>query len=163
MGWSLGSKFFFSFYSQGKNTAFFKQFVRSIMKQKLHKESLSPSREVSLESINLDITIFNTIPSKLRLGPYSLYLNQWKKWWIPHKLIFVELEENLLLAGDQLLYSTTYLVFLLFMLNLAVDSSTRFTWQDLTQLLTSSSMIYFLSLASRHYTYQIFFPPDWFL
>lgn len=46
------------------------------MKQKLHKESLSPSREVSLESINLDITIFNTIPSKLRLGPYSLYLNQ---------------------------------------------------------------------------------------
>lgn len=24
-------------------------------------------------------------------------------------------------------------------------------------------MMYFLSLASRHYTYQIFLPPDWFL
>lgn len=33
-------------------------------------------------------------------------MNQWEKRWTPHNLISVELEENLLLDGDQLVHIT---------------------------------------------------------
>lgn len=99
-------------------------------------------------------------------------MNQWEKWWTPHNLIFVELKENLLLAGDQLLHITgrsitngsfvTLIIFLIIFLvfPLLWWITTRFTWQDLTG--DYFLLCDVLSLSDfRLRAYQVFLPPHW--